>query len=238
MLVSLGYDVDRPWRDLPKKDRDWILFTEDQPVVPVYAGYTPAETRRALKKKEEPSYLGNFSSARRFVLTTFATTESASIKKRVSRYMISGECPACDGKRLRRESLSVTFAGLDIADIARLPLKRFAALLQPFAANKASELKKMAVDHPERAVVAQRIAADLLERTFVLLGLGLGYLSLERSTPTLSPGELQRLRLATQVRSKGIISLAMPAARQNQPHRPLPRPVPGGRPSGNGICSP
>src|SRR5712672_3063177 len=61
MLVSLGYDVDRPWRDLPKKDRDWILFTDEQPVVPVYAGYDPAETRRALKRKEDPSYHGNFS---------------------------------------------------------------------------------------------------------------------------------------------------------------------------------
>src|SRR6201989_3253535 len=73
MLVSLGYDVDKPWRELPKKDRDWILFTEEQPAVPVYAGFDPAETRRALKRKMTPSYVGNFSSARRFVLTTFAT---------------------------------------------------------------------------------------------------------------------------------------------------------------------
>ena len=54
ILVSLGYDVDRPWRDLPKRVRDWILYTDEQPTVPVYAGYTPAETRRALKRKEEP----------------------------------------------------------------------------------------------------------------------------------------------------------------------------------------
>src|SRR4051812_30834825 len=107
MLVSMGYDVDRPWGDLAKKDRDWILFTDEQPVVPVYAGYTPAETRTALKRSEEPSYRGNFSSAKRYVLSTFATTETASIKKRVSRYMVSADCPACDGKRLRRESLSV-----------------------------------------------------------------------------------------------------------------------------------
>jgi len=201
MLVSMGYDVDRPWRDLPKKDRDWILFTDEQPVVPVYAGYTPAETRTALKRKEEPSYLGNFSSAKRYVLSTFGTTETASIKKRVSRYMVSAECPLCGGRRLRRESLSVTFAGLDIAAMSRLPLKRLAQLLQPYADNSAPHLKTLAVDHPEKAVVAQRIAADLLERVSVLRDLGLGYLSLERSTPTLSPGELQRLRLATQVRS-------------------------------------
>ena len=59
----------------------------------------------------------------------------------------------------------------------------------------------MADEHPEKALVAQRIAEDLMARLTVLLDLGLGYLSLERSTPTLSPGELQRLRLATQVRS-------------------------------------
>ena len=49
ILVTLGYDVDTPWRDLPKKDRDWILFTDEQPTVPVYAGFTPAETRAALQ---------------------------------------------------------------------------------------------------------------------------------------------------------------------------------------------
>ena len=54
IAVTLGYDVDTPWRDLPKKDRDWMLFTDEQPTVPVYAGFTPAETRRALKRKDEP----------------------------------------------------------------------------------------------------------------------------------------------------------------------------------------
>jgi excinuclease ABC subunit A len=198
ILTTLGYDVDTPWRDLPKKDRDWILFTEETPTVPVYAGFTPAEVRRALKRKEEPSYQGTFSGARRYVLHTFATTQSALMKKRVARYLVSSECPTCGGKRLRREALSVTFAGLDIADVSRLPLKRLAELLRPHAAGKAA---KRGDAHPERALVVQRIAEDLLARLSVLLDLGLGYLSLERSTPTLSPGELQRLRLATQVRS-------------------------------------
>jgi excinuclease ABC subunit A len=201
MLVSLGYDIDRPWRDLPKKDRDWILFTEEQPVVPVYTGFDADEVRKALKRKEEPSYLGNFSSARRYVLNTFATTQSPLIKKRVSKYMMSSACPLCQGKRLRRESLSVIFAGFDIADLSRMPLKRLAGLLQPYAEGTAPALAKMAVEHPEKTVVAQRIAEDLRARIAILLDLGLGYLSLERGTPTLSPGELQRLRLATQVRS-------------------------------------
>jgi excinuclease ABC subunit A len=201
MLISLGYDVDRPWRELPKKDRDWILFTDEQPAVPVYIGFTADEARQAIRRKEPPSYMGNFSSAKRYVLSTFATTQSASIKKRVSRYMVSSDCPACGGKRLRPESLSVKFAGLGIADLSRLPLKRFAELLRPHAEGKAPGRAKLAREHPEKAIVAQRIAADILDRTAVLLRLGLGYLSLDRSTPTLSPGELQRLRLATQVRS-------------------------------------
>jgi excinuclease ABC subunit A len=126
IVVTLGYDIDRPWRDLPKKDRDWLLFTDKQPVVPVYAGYDAAEVRRALKRKEEPSYMGTFSGARRYVLHTFANTQSPLMKKRVSQYLVSAECPACKGKRLRPEALSVTFAGLDIADMSRLPLKRLA----------------------------------------------------------------------------------------------------------------
>jgi excinuclease ABC subunit A len=201
MLITLGYDVDRPWRELPRKERDWILFTDEQPVVPVYGGLDRDEVRRAIRKKVEPDYHGNFSSARRHVMHTFANTESAAIKKRVARYMVSTECPQCGGKRLRREALAVTFAGRDIAEMAGLPLKRLAEVVRPFADGSAPEEAAMAVDHPERALVAARIAQDLLARIGVLLSLGLGYLALDRSTPTLSPGELQRLRLATQVRS-------------------------------------
>ena len=201
ILTSLGYDVDRPWRDLPKKDRDWILFTDEQPVVPVYAGFTPKETRQALRRKMEPSYQGTFTSAKRHVLHTFATTQSPLMKKRVSQYMLSTECPLCHGKRLRAESLSVKFAGFDIAEISRLPLKRLADLVYPFAEGTAPRSATREAEHPEKLIVTRRIAEDLIARLAVLLDLGLGYLTLERSTPTLSPGELQRLRLATQIRS-------------------------------------
>jgi excinuclease ABC subunit A len=199
ILTSLGYDVDRPWRELSKKDRDWILFTDEQPVAPVYAGFSPKETREAIRRKMEPSYQGTFTSARRHVLHTFATTHSALMKKRVSQYMLSTECPLCHGKRLRVEALSVKFAGLDISGLSRLPLKRVATLLRPFADGSAHS--KSNAEHPEKVIVTQRIADDICGRLGVLLDLGLGYLTLERSTPTLSPGELQRLRLATQVRS-------------------------------------
>ncbi len=80
IVTTLGIDIDVPWRELPKKDRDWLLFTEEQPTVPVYAGFTAQEVRQAIKRKEEPSYQGTFTSARRYVLQTFATTESAAMK--------------------------------------------------------------------------------------------------------------------------------------------------------------
>src|SRR5688500_17392968 len=162
ILTTLGYDVDIPWREMPKKDRNWILFTEEQPQVPVYAGYTSAEVKRALKRKEEPSYMGTFSSAKRHVMHTFANTQSPLAKKKIAQYMISTDCPLCGGKRLRRESLSVKFAGLDIAEISRLPLKRLMSIVQPYADGTAPAEAKMAIDHPEKAMVAQRITEDLV----------------------------------------------------------------------------
>lgn len=195
ILTTLGYDIDMPWKDLPKKNRDWILFTEETPTVPVYAGYNREEVQRFIKDKRQPDYMGTFTGVRRYVRHTFANTQSQLMKKRVSQYMLSSECPLCHGKRLRRESLSVKFAGYDIADIARIPLSRLQTIFEPFATLIPN------ADHPEKAIVTQRIAADFLGRLNVALDLGLGYLTLERSTPTLSPGELQRLRLATQVHS-------------------------------------
>lgn len=197
ILVSLGFDVDKPWRDLPQKDRNWILFTEEQPQVPVYPGFTPDETRTALKRKLEPGYMGTFTSAKRHVFSTFANTQSAMMKKRVAQFMISAECDSCHGKRLRPETLSVKFAGYDIAEISSLPIKQLRAVLEPF--SKQSSRRQAA--HPEKSEVTRRITSEISNRLTVLLDLGLGYLSLERSTPTLSAGELQRLRLATQLHS-------------------------------------
>ncbi|WP_250625961.1 excinuclease ABC subunit UvrA [Pinirhizobacter soli] len=201
ILTTMGHDIDVPWKSLPKKTREWILFTEEQPVVPVYPGFTVEQVKRAIRQKQEPAYNGTFTGARRYVLHTFANTQSEMLKNRVSRYMGSAQCPTCDGKRLQRAALSVTFAGLDIAELSRLPLKRLADAMRPTADNSAPAQRKLAKTHPEQAVVAQRIAEDLLARVSILVDLGLGYLTLERSTPTLSPGELQRLRLGTQIRS-------------------------------------
>jgi excinuclease ABC subunit A len=199
ILISLGIDVDTPWRELPKKIRHWILFTEEQPQVPVYPGWTHSEIQQAIRRKIKPGYMGTFSSAKRHVTHSFATTQSAMMKKRAARFMIASLCPVCDGKRLRRESLSVRFEGLDLAEMSRLPIARFSKIFAPYAEAKAAKLTALRKTHPEKALVVERIAGDLCRRLSVLLDLGLGYLTLERSTPTLSPGELQRLRLATQV---------------------------------------
>jgi excinuclease ABC subunit A len=198
ILTTLGYDIDKPWHTLPKKTRDWILFTDETPTVPVYPEYNIEQTREAIENGEKPNYMGTFTSAKRFILHSFATTQSPRTKKRVSQFMQISECPECHGKKLKRESLSVKFAGLDIGELSQLTLTELALKLEKTAHTKLDN----ETPNREKAIVAQRITSDILSRVEALTKLGLGYLSLERTTPTLSPGELQRLRLATQIRSQ------------------------------------
>ncbi|AJF68505.1 ATP-binding cassette domain-containing protein [Streptomyces vietnamensis] len=182
VLGTLGYDVDRPWRELDAKDREWILFTDEQPVVTVH----PV---READRIQRP-YQGTYMSARRYVMRTFSDSKSTSLRTKAERFLTSSPCPACGGGRLRPEALAVTFAGRNVAELAALPLTSLAGLLSTAVATAA-----------QPSETARVLTEDLVARIGTVTELGLGYLSLDRATPTLSNGELQRLRLATQLRS-------------------------------------
>ena len=193
ILITLGYDIDKPWRKLPKRARDWILFTDDQPTVEIDPSRHPVTA--------DYYYNGTFSSAERHVRHTLANSQSAMMRRRVLRYVDSVECPTCGGSGLRPEALRVTFAGRTIADFVAMPLTELAAALGPAANRVDVEAAYESTESGEFTEVATVISADLVARIQVLIDLGLGYLSLNRRTPTVSPGELQRLRLATQLRA-------------------------------------
>lgn len=192
ILNVLGYDVNKPWKELKKKDRDWILFTEEKPVVTVHA-------EREAHRIQRP-YQGTYMSAAVYVRHTFATTQSATLRKRVARFMEKAPCTACGGKRLRAEALAVKFGGFDIAQLSQMSLADLAAVLKNELSSKSPSAKGIDATAANEEV-AKLIVTDLIDRIALLSELGLDYLSLDRSTPTLSAGELQRLRLTTQLRS-------------------------------------
>ncbi|MYR21383.1 excinuclease ABC subunit UvrA, partial [Streptomyces sp. SID6137] len=175
ILDALGYDVDVPWRELPAEQRHWILFTDEQPVVTVH----PVRDAERIQRP----YQGTYMSARRYVLKTFADTKSPTLRAKAERFLTSAPCAGCGGSRLRPEAMAVTVGGRTIAELASLPLTSLARLLDGDSET------------------ARVLTEDLKSRIAPVVELGLGYLSLDRSTPTLSAGELQRLRLATQLRS-------------------------------------
>ncbi|MEU1290878.1 excinuclease ABC subunit UvrA [Streptomyces sp. NPDC005840] len=178
ILDALGHPVDVPWRDLPAEERRWILFTDEQPVVTVH----PVRDADRIQRP----YQGTYMSARRYVLKTFADSRSRTLRARAERFLTSAPCPVCGGAGLRAEATAVTFAGRSIGALAALPLLELAAVIGEEGGGSQA---------------ARVLTDDLRARIGPVLELGLGYLSLDRPTPTLSAGELQRLRLATQLTS-------------------------------------
>ncbi len=178
VLAALGYDIDRPWRELAPAAREWILFTDDKPVVTVEPEREPHRIHRP--------YQGTYTSAARLLLRAHAESKSAATRERAARFLHTATCPLCAGRRLKPEALAVTFAGRNITELAELPLSELAEVLRP---------------HTEGSGAAAVLTQDLVSRIEVLIELGLGYLSVDRESPTLSGGELQRLRLAGQLRS-------------------------------------
>ncbi|MBC7644270.1 MAG: excinuclease ABC subunit UvrA, partial [Thermoleophilia bacterium] len=135
--------------------------------------------------------------AKRYIMRTLAESKSAPQRARALRYVETVNCEVCGGARLRPDALAVTFAGSNIAELAALPMRDLAVVLRPAAGHH--------TDGSEHdggtSEAAALLASDLVARLDSLIALGLGYLSTDRETPTLSAGELQRLRLATQLRS-------------------------------------
>ncbi|MEV0523471.1 excinuclease ABC subunit UvrA [Streptomyces sp. NPDC050439] len=191
IVSGLGIDIDRPWRRLKKKDKEWLLYTDEQPSVLI---------------KPEPGrvdygYYGKFWSARKHVMHVLADSKSERMRDRAMRFVQGVPCPECEGSGLRPEALAVTFAGHSIAEVNAMPLAEVADLLRPVAELPEASAATSSARSGESTEVAVRICADVVARVEVLLGLGLGYLSLGRRSTTLSPGEAQRLRIATQLRS-------------------------------------
>jgi excinuclease ABC subunit A len=191
VVAGLGIDIDKPWRRLRKRDRDWLLYTDEQPSVLV-----EPEPGRV-----DYGYYGKFWSARAHVMHVLAESKSQRMRDRALQFVRSVECTECGGSGLRPEAVAVTFAGLSIAEVNAMSLTEVEALLRPVAELPEAGAATSSAQSGESTEVAVRLCADLVGRIEVLLDLGLGYLGLGRRSTTLSPGEVQRLRIASQLRS-------------------------------------
>ena len=185
ILATLGYDLDSPWQDLPKKDRDWILFTDERPVVTV----KPLRGEDQIQR----NYKGTWRSVESYLTKTLAETNSDTLRKRVLSYMESRVCETCHGRRLNPEALKVTYAGMPIDELGALPLDKVYDVL--------------AAQEPSEGSAEDLLLKQILPALQSALDLGLAHLSLDRPAPTLSAGELQRIRLSAQLRS-GLFGVA------------------------------
>ena len=185
ILAALGYDLDSPWQDLPEKDREWILFTDERPVVTV----KPLRGEDQIQR----NYKGTWRSVASYLTNTLAETNSDTMRKRVLSYMESRVCETCHGRRLNPEALKVTYAGMPIDELGALPL------------DKVHEV--LAAQEPADGSAEDLLLKQILPALQSALDLGLAHLSLDRPAPTLSAGELQRIRLSAQLRS-GLFGVA------------------------------
>jgi len=185
ILATLGYDLDSPWQDLPKEDREWILFTEERPVVTV----KPLRGEDQIQR----NYKGTWRSVASYLTNTLAETQSDTLRKRVLSYMESRVCETCRGRRLNPEALKVTYAGMPIDELGALPLDQVYEVL--------------AAQEPSEGSAEDLLLKQILPALQSALDLGLAHLSLDRPAPTLSAGELQRIRLSAQLRS-GLFGVA------------------------------
>ena len=184
ILDTLGYDIHRPWRELSQEDRDWILFTDEEPVVTVHSVREAGRIQRP--------YEGKYASAERHLLKSLGSG-SAATRERAMTFVAVQTCPVCHGRRLRDDALAVTWRGEPVNVVAEWQLDR----LRSEAAARRGELSADGIPDSAVAEAESTLLAELLGRLDVLVELGLGHLSLARPTSSVSTGELQRVRLAT-----------------------------------------
>lgn len=186
IAVELGFDVHKPWQDLPQKDRTWILFTEETPVVTVHPNRGADQVNR--------DYQGTWRSAASYLRKTLAETQSDTQRKRALQFMEQHTCPVCHGRKLNAAALRVRYAGLAIDELGQLPLTEVLDLLR-----KQQQRGEKSTNWEGSA--EQLLLKQVLPMLESAVDLGLGHLSLDRASRSLSGGEMQRVRLASQLRS-------------------------------------
>jgi excinuclease ABC subunit A len=179
LAKELGFSMTTPWQDLPPDIRQTVLHGKDHKVVVQYRN----------RFGRERKYSTGFEGVVQYVHRKHTETESDYARDRYEEYMRQIPCPACDGARLNPASLSVLINGKSIADVARLPMRECAAFLDNLVLTG------------REAQIAHQVLKEIQARLTFLLDVGLEYLNLERPSGTLSGGEAQRIRLATQIGS-------------------------------------
>ena len=176
---DLGFTVDTPWRALPERARQALLYGQNHQV----------HVKFRNRYGRERSYSTGFEGAVPFVQRRHAETESEWSRERYEGYMREVPCPKCKGARLKPESLAVLVGGRSIAEVCSLPIREAAVFLAALDLT------------PRERQIAERVLKEIQARLGFLLDVGLEYLSLDRAAGTLSGGEAQRIRLATQIGS-------------------------------------
>ncbi len=174
---ELGFDLDTPWEKLSARARDAIL--EGHP--------TKVHVRHTNRYGRERSYYTNFEGVRPFIERRHREAETDTSRERFEGFMRQVPCPACKGTRLKPVSVSVTLGGLNIAEVCAMPIN-----------ESADFLRTLELSSREKQI-AERVLKEIQERLNFLLDVGLDYLSLDRPSGSLSGGEAQRIRLATQI---------------------------------------
>ncbi|GLB66046.1 excinuclease ABC subunit UvrA [Arthrobacter mangrovi] len=176
---ELGFSMDDPFRKLPKEVRKAVLHGKDYKVVVQYRN----------RFGRERKYSTGFEGAVQYIHRKHLETESDNARDRYEQYMRDIPCPECKGARLNPASLSVLIGGKSIAEVSGLPLRECLSFLDSLELTD------------REAQIGHQVLIEIRARLQFLLDVGLEYLNLERPAATLSGGEAQRIRLATQIGS-------------------------------------